>query len=181
MRTYIRNKKKEDAVSPVVGIMLMLVITVIIAAIVSAFASGLASDTEKLPVIFIKGAYERYNATAVPPTGGNLTLELVSGDPLHLGDVEIIVSPGPGFKQIGYGNLAWTVVPPDAPVGEAAPILMQGKNSIVNKYKPIQGAGTSNSMNANYGFDNVNATGKYMTLKLAKDGKVIAMTDVLIL
>ena len=33
-------KKSDDAVSPVIGVMLMLVITVIIAAVVTGFATG---------------------------------------------------------------------------------------------------------------------------------------------
>lgn len=37
-------KCDESAVSPVVGVMLMLVVTIIIAAVVSGFAGGLASD-----------------------------------------------------------------------------------------------------------------------------------------
>lgn len=41
----------EDAVSPVVGVMLMLVVTIIIAAVVSGFAGGLMSSTEKPPTI----------------------------------------------------------------------------------------------------------------------------------
>lgn len=43
------SNTKEDAVSPVVGVMLMLVVTVIIAAMVVAFSSGLAEDVEKAP------------------------------------------------------------------------------------------------------------------------------------
>lgn len=43
------GKKGEDAVSPVVGVMLMLVVTLIIAAVVSAFAGGLVSGTKKAP------------------------------------------------------------------------------------------------------------------------------------
>lgn len=41
--------EKESAVSPVVGVMLMLVVTIIIAAVVSGFAGGLASGTSKAP------------------------------------------------------------------------------------------------------------------------------------
>ncbi|MGB4234838.1 MAG: type IV pilin N-terminal domain-containing protein [Methanoregulaceae archaeon] len=41
--------KKDEAVSPVVGVMLMLVVTIIIAAVVSAFAGGLAGDNQKAP------------------------------------------------------------------------------------------------------------------------------------
>ncbi|MDD5142785.1 type IV pilin [Methanoregula sp.] len=45
------RKKGEDAVSPVVGVMLMLVVTVIIAAVVSGFAGGLVDGKEKAPTI----------------------------------------------------------------------------------------------------------------------------------
>ena len=38
------KKKSEDAVSPVVGIMLMVVITVVIAAVITVFSSGLLAD-----------------------------------------------------------------------------------------------------------------------------------------
>ena len=41
------SNTKDDAVSPVVGVMLMLVVTVIIAAMVVVFSSGLAEDVEK--------------------------------------------------------------------------------------------------------------------------------------
>lgn len=40
----------EGGVSPIVGVMLMLVITIIIAAVVSGFAGGLASGQQKAPV-----------------------------------------------------------------------------------------------------------------------------------
>ena len=43
------SNTKDDAVSPVVGVMLMLVVTVIIAAMVVVFSSGLAEDVEKAP------------------------------------------------------------------------------------------------------------------------------------
>ena len=46
------SNTKEDAVSPVVGVMLMLVVTVIIAAMVVAFSSGLAEDVEKANLQF---------------------------------------------------------------------------------------------------------------------------------
>ena len=40
-REKIMKQYKENAVSPVVGVMLMLVVTIIIAAVVSGFAGGL--------------------------------------------------------------------------------------------------------------------------------------------
>lgn len=39
----------DEAVSPVIGVMLMLVVTIIIAAVLSAFAGGLASTDSKAP------------------------------------------------------------------------------------------------------------------------------------
>ena len=63
---------KEDAVSPVVGVMLMLVVTIIIAAVVSAFAGGMASSQDKVPQasisaseIIIKGVVDT-DHTACP-------------------------------------------------------------------------------------------------------------------
>ena len=45
------QKKGEEAVSPVVGVMLMLVVTIIIAAVVSGFAGGLVTGTQKSPTL----------------------------------------------------------------------------------------------------------------------------------
>jgi len=46
-----RLKRGEEAVSPVVGVMLMLVVTIIIAAVVSALAGGLGTSTAKSPTL----------------------------------------------------------------------------------------------------------------------------------
>jgi len=42
---------KDDGVSPVVGVMLMLVVTIIIAAVVSAFSGGMMEGSEKSPTL----------------------------------------------------------------------------------------------------------------------------------
>lgn len=47
---YANLNKKESAVSPVIGVMLMLVVTIIIAAVVSAFAGGLSTGSKTAPV-----------------------------------------------------------------------------------------------------------------------------------
>ncbi|EHQ36385.1 type IV pilin N-terminal domain-containing protein [Methanoplanus limicola] len=44
-----KNKDFEEAVSPVVGVMLMLVVTIIIAAVVSGFATGLGAGEKNAP------------------------------------------------------------------------------------------------------------------------------------
>ena len=45
----MKKSNKDDAVSPVIGVMLMLVVTIVIAAVVAAFASGLGGDVESAP------------------------------------------------------------------------------------------------------------------------------------
>ena len=44
-----RENRNEDAVSPVIGVMLLLVVTVVIAAVVVGFSTGLASSTGTTP------------------------------------------------------------------------------------------------------------------------------------
>lgn len=51
MEHRTKMKRCDDAVSPVIGVMLMLVVTIIIAAVVSTFAGGLANSQESTPAI----------------------------------------------------------------------------------------------------------------------------------
>jgi len=53
------ERLSDDAVSPVIGVMLMLVVTIIIAAIVSSFAGGLGSSTEAAPTVAFTVDYSR--------------------------------------------------------------------------------------------------------------------------
>jgi hypothetical protein len=48
-----QSTKKDPAVTPVLGVMLLLIITVIIAAIVSSYAGGLSGTKTKAPQIII--------------------------------------------------------------------------------------------------------------------------------
>ena len=48
------KERKEAAVSPVVGVMLMLVVTIIIAGVVAVFAGNMAGSTEAAPVISLE-------------------------------------------------------------------------------------------------------------------------------
>lgn len=45
-----QSNNPDDAVSPVIGVMLMVVITVVIGAVIATFATGFAGDTEKTPM-----------------------------------------------------------------------------------------------------------------------------------
>jgi FlaG/FlaF family flagellin (archaellin) len=76
------SKYSESGVSPVVGVMLMLVVTIIIASVVSAFAGGLWGNTDKAPVVTVQASIEHYN----------ITLTDQGGDPFQIRDVRLIVS-----------------------------------------------------------------------------------------
>ena len=53
MRQKDQVTRNDDAISPVIGVMLMLVITIIIAAVVAAFATGLVSDADVAPNVVL--------------------------------------------------------------------------------------------------------------------------------
>lgn len=83
--------KSDDAVSPVIGVMLMLVVTVVIAGVVTIFATGMMTDTEPAPVakfdVDIYSAYEISGGT-VP----NMHITLVSGDSIDSKDLKFTFS-----------------------------------------------------------------------------------------
>ncbi len=62
---------KTAAVSPVVGVMLMLVVTIIIAAVVSAFSGGLSQTTSKAPQITISAEVHDGSSIILDHNGGN--------------------------------------------------------------------------------------------------------------
>lgn len=80
--------RNELAVSPVVGVMLMLSVTVIIAAIVSAAAGGLAGTGSRAPsaILDIHFYENRSYGSCSAPT---MTIEHISGSPLQTKDLTI--------------------------------------------------------------------------------------------
>jgi FlaG/FlaF family flagellin (archaellin) len=90
--------KKDEAVSPVVGVMLMLVVTIIIAAVVSGFAGGLAGETSKSAQVSIKADYSQ-------STG--MTISHMGGDVINTLNTKIFVAPTADFGS--YEQLRWEV------------------------------------------------------------------------
>jgi FlaG/FlaF family flagellin (archaellin) len=81
---------EEQAVSPVVGVMLMLVVTIIIAAVVSAFAGGIGSDVQKAPQASID---VKINSASDDTMGGTetvMTFTELSGDAIPTKDLAIV-------------------------------------------------------------------------------------------
>ena len=93
----MKKANKEDAVSPVIGVMLMLVVTIVIAAVVAAFATGMGDDVESVPSAALK-------ATIVDSSSGDLLyLNSISGDRIDLNKVTVIVYKS-GSKLATYTN-----------------------------------------------------------------------------
>lgn len=196
------TSKKEDAVSPIVGVMLMLVATIIVAAIVAAFAGGLAAETDASPNIIISGTYSQ--------TDG-LLLKHLSGD--SVSGVGIYVRPDQGFSTSYYklswkaGEIAENDVWNAGDIKEIAAKDIQketdgapdsyyySKTKYLDESYGISynsGTGYYNSTNHDgqsdvFGFNfkgnekKSTAVGKTMIVELHKDGRIIASTPVKIM
>ena len=86
------KERNEDAVSPVIGVMLMLVVTIVIAAVVAAFAGGIATDTEPTPSVVLTA--DAYAAKDSNPA--KVVLQSLSGDRLETAGLDVVVYSGDG-------------------------------------------------------------------------------------
>lgn len=118
------HKTASDGVSPVVGVMLMLVVTIVIAAMVAAFAGSAAGDRAVTPQAAFDVSYTAniidtnkensepdYRAGYKPNNG--LSFRLVGGDPLSLENLAIQLKSGDSqitFDSRVYRNESSTVV-----------------------------------------------------------------------
>ncbi|WP_292409576.1 MULTISPECIES: type IV pilin N-terminal domain-containing protein [unclassified Methanoculleus] len=95
----------EDAVSPVIGVMLMLVVTIIIAAVVSGFAGELAGTQEKTPQasIAVKTGYVGDNF--------DISFEHQGGDPIRTKECQFIT-----FLTLPNGTVIKHVQTPTSPL-----------------------------------------------------------------
>ena len=74
--------KQDAALSSVVGVMLMLTITVVLFGVVALVATSTAGDT-KTPVTA--------ELTAVTVTDDGVIFELISGEPVRLSDIRVVL------------------------------------------------------------------------------------------
>ena len=165
------TSKKEDAVSPIVGVMLMLVATIIVAAIVAAFAGGLAAETDASPNIIISGTYSQ--------TDG-LVLKHLSGD--SVSGVDIYVRPDQGFST-SYHKLSWKADSiSESSVWNAGDTREVSASKIQPMTNGAPNSGTNHDgSSSSYGFNNQKSIGKTMIVELHKDGRIIASTPVKIM
>lgn len=98
MKIMNLTERKEDAVSPVIGVMLMLVVTIVIAAVVAAFAGGIATDTEPSPSVVLNA--EAYTDRVI--------IQSLTGDRLEFDKLDVMV-----YKEDGSLLSKGTIVNPN--------------------------------------------------------------------
>ncbi|HJJ48537.1 MAG TPA: type IV pilin N-terminal domain-containing protein [Methanocorpusculum sp.] len=159
--------KKESAVSPVVGVMLMLVVTIIIAGVVAVFAGGITGNSEQIPTAMISAEYSQTNG---------LTLNHAGGDVIDFEKAAVIVSPSAGFGS-GYRTLYWEV-PVQVKKLDAGESITIKAPVQSKKYDQGDAKKEDNAKYSAYGFDNAKNVGNYFTLKIEQNGKTVAETEV---
>ena len=101
------HKKTDDAVSPVVGVMLMLVVTIVVAAVVALFASGVVTDVKTAPTVSANVTLSQTGSVADVTI--NSTSEILAKNDLLLkvsGIVDGTYYTNDGALPLGYtGNV----------------------------------------------------------------------------
>ena len=96
----------DDAVSPVIGVMLMLVVTIVIAAVIAVFASGTVGDIEESSNVILK--LEDYNIDVASGTIQDMTFVHKGGDVITTRDLKIRIDYGGDTYSftVGGGDLS---------------------------------------------------------------------------
>jgi len=104
--------KNEYAVSPVIGVMLMIVVTIIIAALVSAFAGGFSGSDKKAPTAVFSARVLPWNDVWGVDPNGNSTGILFThegGDYIDLNYVDVVLACGD--ESIHFGKTGSDLTP----------------------------------------------------------------------
>ena len=110
----MRKDQKEDAVSPVIGVMLMLVVTVIIAAVVSVFATGLFTEQDPSSNVVIQlSNHEVTKQSGDTYNFSTMTFTHRGGDVLEISNLKLALTYGGDTYTFYMGDL-WSKYPESA-------------------------------------------------------------------
>lgn len=125
---------KDDAVSPVIGVMLMIVVTIVIAATVSVFSTAFVSDTQAAPEAQI--GYVGVLAGESDGLGEiGLVFENKGGDTLLLPDLELALkSTTSGGDEV---SISYTDAPSSTYLGVKKPNEARLLSNITYRMKKI--------------------------------------------
>ena len=138
--------EKEDAVSPVIGVMLLIVITVIIAAVVSGFATGFISTNSGAPTAFFD-----VKISSNTGSSGNeyvMTIEHLGGSVIDTSELRIVTSYSyDGLTDAGTGKWVLNRFQKTNTVTVASAL----KNNIRYPYLADVGIGNPGDAKVNFG------------------------------
>ena len=150
------SKKSDDAVSPVIGVMLMLVVTVVIAAAVTIFATGVVGETEAAPVAVLDVEIFSNQENMAGLSGPELFITHLSGDAVDTDNIELRTSWNCGVDGCTYGGTHYSVFTADGfknsgtDVGRNQPLYVKSTMK-VQKENPEYGSGTTGALDHYFG------------------------------
>jgi flagellin-like protein len=102
------TRKNDEAVSPVIGVILMVAITVILAAVIAAFVFGMSGNINKTKIVAV---------TAQQPDGDHISVTYQGGqDALTFGGANVTITTSTGTQVLkaaytaqdpGSANMGW--------------------------------------------------------------------------
>ena len=96
--------KNDEAVSPVIGVILMVAITVILAAVIAAFVFGMAGNVQKTKIV----------ATTVTRTASGVDIKFMGGADAASFAYALITIDGAGATYSNYTPSTGTITSPAA-------------------------------------------------------------------
>ena len=111
----VKKTQNENAVSPVIGVMLMLVVTIIIAAVVSMFASGMLTDTDSPTTVKINYVGLLDGELGERCKTG-LVFENVGGDDINLQTLTLTLKNGQDEVSINYLDFPSYTIATEEPI-----------------------------------------------------------------
>jgi flagellin-like protein len=113
--------KEEDAVSPVIGVILMVAITVILAAVIGAFVLDIGGSQEKVPQASWSFSQSQDAASSSTGTGdGKIDITHDGGDSISASNLDI---------QVGSGLSVDTSFSGDVSAGSTAVVDVEGSSA----------------------------------------------------
>ena len=150
----LSKKNSENAVSPVVGVMLMLVVTIIIAAVVSAFSGGLIGQgTPKAPTLTMN---VKVVNTGISATSGFFATVTGISNPVQTKNEELITSwqttnRVTGAAITGGNTTIYVNGTLTAPLGYGPGVLDGVYGDSFGNYTLVSGTGMSAIPTSTYG------------------------------
>ena len=85
---FHKVNEKDEAVSPVIGVMLMLIVTAVIATVIAAFATGMFVDSSITPTALLE-----YSGQNTDSKLKFFDIEHAGGDVLSLENIVVVIDP----------------------------------------------------------------------------------------